>query len=69
MLLCGTEALSTVNSFRKFTELPASERKLLLRAFALVVATRALLWTVPFRLRADLDPHALPCPLRRRPSL
>lgn len=38
-----------MNPIRQFTELPARERKLLLRAFALVAVVRIALWTVPFR--------------------
>ena len=61
-----------MNPLRQFTELPASERKLLLRAFALVAATRLLLWTVPFRFarrlgstRPAVFPSLAKIPLKR----
>ena len=39
-----------MNLLRQFRDLPAVERKLLVRTFAVVVAIRLLLWTVSFRL-------------------
>jgi hypothetical protein len=43
-----------VNPIRQFTELPAVERKLLLRAFAMVAALRLVLWFIPFRFARRL---------------
>jgi Transglutaminase-like superfamily len=61
-----------VNPIQQFTELPAGEGKLLLRAFALVAAIRLLLWTVPFRFarqlgstRAAVSPSLATIPLKR----
>src|ERR1700687_1654448 len=49
MLLCRHGGHHPVNPIRQFTELPAIERKLLLRAFVLVAPVRLALWTIPFR--------------------
>src|SRR5579862_8063625 len=38
-----------VNRIRQFGALPAADRRLLLRAVALVAAARIALWTLPFR--------------------
>jgi hypothetical protein len=61
-----------VNPFRQFTELPASERQLLLQAIALVAAIRLLLWTVPFRFvrrlgskRPAVSPSLAAIPVKR----
>ena len=54
MLPGRTGGSSPVNPIRQFTELPARERQLLFRAFALVAAVRLALWTIPFRLARRL---------------
>ncbi len=46
----GRDTLTAqVKRLRQFVELPARERRLLLRAVALVAAVRIALWTLPFR--------------------
>lgn len=43
-----------MNLLRQFRDLPAVERRLLLRTFALVAAIRLLMWVVPFRFARRL---------------
>ena len=57
---------------RQFRDLPAVERRLLLRTFALVASIRLLLWVVPFRFarrlisaRTSVSPALAQIPVRR----